>query len=69
MLQEQYQRREFVSAYVQELAQDAIMVEQKRSALRKIWNSVFIDMIQKAVCDMYDPKLYMKQCMEELEQS
>ena len=69
MFQEQLSRHRFVTSYVQDLAKDAVLADQKRTALRKIWPQVLEEMVQNAIIDMWDSPAYMKKCLEELEKS
>ena len=61
-------RKNFVHSYITDLSREAVMVDQKRNALEKIWPQVFAEMVYEAVVDMWDTKTYMKSCLEDLMQ-
>lgn len=61
-------RKSFVHSYMAELSREAVMVDHKRSALDKIWQQVFAEMVYTCVSNMWDRKAYMKSCMDELMQ-
>ena len=62
-------RKDFASKYITELSKEAILVDHKKNNLRKIWNQLFMEMVQTAVVEMFDSQTYMKHCYEELEKS
>lgn len=68
-LQEQRARNDFVGSYIKELTVEAINVDKKRVALRRLWPAILEDMVHTAVIDMWDKTAYMKRCLEELEKS
>ena len=49
------------------IASEAMECDRKQAALQKVWPSVFYDLVQNAVLDMWDSGAYSKKCLEELE--
>ncbi|XP_022108210.1 leucine-rich repeat-containing protein 49-like isoform X2 [Acanthaster planci] len=60
LLQERLSQSAFARSYVEELTSEAILMNQKQSALEKIWPQMFVEMVQGAVLRMWDLDQYRR---------
>ena len=69
LLQDQQGRKSFVHKYLNSLAKDTIVADQKQASMMQAWPQIFTEMVRNATVEMWDSNAYMKKCLQELEAS